>query len=100
MVLIADDSPIIREKLIELLSSEPSIKFLECAKDGKEAVEKIKSLKPNILILDLSMPGISGFEVLKFVNETSPLTKSIILTNHSGELFKKKGKRIRMLFFP
>jgi DNA-binding NarL/FixJ family response regulator len=94
MILIADDSPIIREKLIELLSSEPEIDQLESARDGSEAIEKINSLKPEIVIIDLSMPKISGFEVLKFVNETFPKTKSIILTNHSSEPFRKKAAEI------
>ena len=94
MILIADDSPIIREKLVEFLSSEPGVEILESAQDGKEAIEKINSFKPNILILDLSMPNISGFEVLKHVNKTSPQTKSIILTNHSTEIFRKKAEEL------
>jgi DNA-binding NarL/FixJ family response regulator len=94
MILIADDSSIIREKLVELLSSEPGIDNLELAKDGSEAIEKINLLKPEIVIIDLSMPKVSGFEVLKFVNETFPKTKSIILTNHSSEPFRKKAVEI------
>ncbi len=91
MVLIADDSQIIREKMTELFSSVPEIDSISVARDGQEAIEKIKISEPDILLLDLSMPNVSGFDVLKFVKKNSPKTKSIVFTNHSAKPFRKKA---------
>ena len=63
-VLLADDSKILREKLAVLLSSLPAVEVVGEANDGIEALAAIGSLEPDLVVLDLRMPRMSGFEVL------------------------------------
>ena len=63
--LIADDSSLIRERLFGILSQFERLDLIEQAKDTSDAKDKILRLKPDIVILDIRMPGGGGFEVLK-----------------------------------
>ncbi len=67
--LIADDSSLIRDRLVELLSAFEGIDTIELARDTSEAKDKITKLNPDIVILDIGMPGGGGFEVLKTIKE-------------------------------
>lgn len=64
-VLIADDHTVVRKGLLQILSNDPSIKVMDEAVNGFEALEKARANKYDILILDISMPGMSGIEVLQ-----------------------------------
>ncbi|MEP1780975.1 response regulator, partial [Reichenbachiella sp.] len=61
--LIIDDEKQAREGVKILLSSVSEVQLLDEAKDGEEAIEKINSLKPDLIFLDVQMPGINGFDV-------------------------------------
>jgi DNA-binding LytR/AlgR family response regulator len=67
--LITDDERLARERLKEFLSNELDIEIIGEAKNGLEAVELIKKLKPDLIFLDIQMPGINGFEVLNKLDE-------------------------------
>ncbi|NLW24858.1 MAG: response regulator transcription factor [Clostridia bacterium] len=67
-VLLADDEPLICDELKFLLSQERDVRILEQCFSGNEALEKISSLKPDLVFLDIKMPGLSGLEVAKIVN--------------------------------
>lgn len=64
-VLIADDSDLMRERLVSMLSELPDIEIIGQARDGMEAIELIQTLKPDLVILDVRMPGRNGIAVLK-----------------------------------
>jgi DNA-binding LytR/AlgR family response regulator len=66
--LLVDDEKASRSSLKKLLSRYPQIEILEEAKDGLEAVEKIEELKPDLVFLDIQMPGLNGFEVIRALN--------------------------------
>ena len=63
-VLIVDDSPFVRKALLRIFDSEPSISVVGVARNGKEAIEKTLSLKPDVLTLDIMMPVIDGIVTL------------------------------------
>jgi two-component system invasion response regulator UvrY len=82
-VLLADDHAIVRTGLRKILESHNTImEVLECS-DGKEAIDSIRAQKPEIAVLDISMPKLSGLEVLQKINEEKLDVKCLILSMHS-----------------
>lgn len=82
-VIIADDHAIIREGLKGLLENK-GIRVLGIAKDGREAMEKTVSLKPEVVIMDVSMPSLNGVEATKRIKKQVPDARIIALSMHSG----------------
>jgi DNA-binding NarL/FixJ family response regulator len=86
-VLLADDHPIVRQGLRHLLEAESDLKIVGEASDGLQAVELVEKFRPNVLIIDMMMPGLNGLEVLKQVKERSPATCSIVLSMQSADVY-------------
>jgi two-component system response regulator NreC len=82
-IILADDHQVVRQGVRALLENQPDIRVIAEAGDGLEAVRLVEELKPNVLILDLMMPGISGMEVTRNVRKASPNTRIIIFTMYS-----------------
>lgn len=83
-VLIVDDSPFIRKALLRIFESEPSIAVVGVARNGKEAIEKIIELEPDVITLDIMMPDMDGIETLKIIMETKP-TPVLMLSQYTHE---------------
>ena len=79
-VVIADDHPILRDGLRKLLEAEDDFSVVGEALDGHEALELTRRIEPNILLLDLAMPGLTGLEVLRVLSGSSLPTRTILLT--------------------
>lgn len=86
-VLIADDHAILREGLRRILADEPSIKLVGEAADGFEAARMARELKPDIVVLDLSMPGRGGIDALSDIRQGSPESKILILSMHPEDQY-------------
>jgi len=84
-ILIADDHEFVRLGLRQLLAAEPGFAICGEAADGREAVEKAQQLKPDVVLLDISMPGLNGLETTHQVLRKLPQTKVLILTVHESE---------------
>ena len=80
-VLIAHDHPIFRDGLRELLGKDPEFDVVGEAAHGKEAIELARALKPDILLLDLSLAGIDGREVLRQLSATAESVRTLLLTS-------------------
>jgi two-component system, NarL family, nitrate/nitrite response regulator NarL len=78
-VLVADDHPVFREGLRLLLETDPKIRVVGEARDGKEATALASALKPNLLLMDLRMPRCSGMEALKLIQRLSIPVRILIL---------------------
>jgi len=78
-VLVADDHPVFREGLRMLLETDPRIRVVGEASDGKEAAKLASELKPNLVLLDLRMPGCSGMEALRLIQRLSLPARILIL---------------------
>lgn len=89
-VIVADDHLIFRQGLLRLLQSSNVITVVGEAGDGKEALNLIKTEAPEIAILDISMPGLSGFEVIRELEQQENNTKIIYLTMHDDLFTAKK----------
>jgi DNA-binding NarL/FixJ family response regulator len=83
-LLIVDDHAVVRKGIQNLLEDEENIEIIGEASDGLEALDKIKDLKPTIVLLDLTMPQMSGFEVAKYISEKYPNVKSLIFSMHNN----------------
>jgi DNA-binding NarL/FixJ family response regulator len=79
-VVIADDHPILRDGLRKLLEAERDFTVVGEAFNGHEALEVTRRVEPNILLLDLAMPGLPGLEVLRALSGSSLATRTILLT--------------------
>lgn len=84
-VLLVDDHAIIIDGIKAMLQKEPSITILGEAYNGKQAIEKVRLLNPDIVIMDISMPELSGVEATKKIVKDFPKVKIIILTQHESK---------------
>lgn len=82
-VFIADDSPLIRERLRSLLTEIPEVEVIGEAGNGVEALVSIHRIKPDVVILDIQMPGDSGIDIVRHLRKSGVKPVSIILTNYS-----------------
>ena len=87
-VLIVDDSPIVSERLKEMLNEMKNVKVVGHAATAASALEKIWTLHPDYVILDIQMSGLSGIYVLEKMKKFPPIPKVIILTNYPFPHFK------------
>jgi len=84
-VLLADDHVLVRNGIKSMLESEADINVVGEASDGAEAVESVKRLKPDIVILDIRMPRMTGLEAAAKLRQAAPGVKSVILSMHDSE---------------
>lgn len=82
-VMIADDHILMREGIKQLLEFDGSIEVIAEAADGNECLEKLKSIKPDVLLLDINMPNKNGIEVLEEIKKKKVKIRVLILTVHN-----------------
>jgi DNA-binding NarL/FixJ family response regulator len=82
-VLIAEDHPLVRAGLKALLSGDPAFQVADEATDGRRAVALAEQLQPELMTVDLSMPGLAGLEVIRRVRECSPTTRMLVVSGHA-----------------
>jgi DNA-binding NarL/FixJ family response regulator len=83
--MIADDHTIVRQGLARLLEEQPDLKVIGEATNGRDAVDKAKQLKPDVVIMDIAMPRMNGIEAAKRIRKHLPETKILILSMYSHE---------------
>jgi DNA-binding NarL/FixJ family response regulator len=83
-ILVADDNQMVRDAVIELLSSEPNWEVCGEAKDGSEALRKTRQLLPNLILIDVSMPGVNGLEVTRLIRKEVPQIKILVMSQWIG----------------
>lgn len=79
-LIIADDHALVTESLRIVLENDSNIQVLATAYDGREALEKCKELKPDMVLLDIDMPVLDGITTAKLIKDSCPVTKVVILT--------------------
>ena len=84
-ILVADDHHVVRAGLRTLLETEKGWEVCAEATNGREALEKAKELKPDVAVLDISMPLLNGVEATRQIRKLSPQTEVLILTMHDSE---------------
>ncbi len=86
-IILADDHNVVRQGLRALLEAEPDLSIVGEANNGLDAVELSEHLKPDVLVVDVMMPGLNGLEVAREVTQRSPQTKVIVLSMHANEAY-------------
>jgi len=84
-IVIAEDHTILREGLRSLLSSDPNFEIIGEAEDGREAIRCVEKFKPDLILMDLSMPRINGLDAIKEIKKRFSETKILVLTVHKTE---------------
>jgi DNA-binding NarL/FixJ family response regulator len=84
-IIIADDHGVVRQGLRALLKSDPEFSVVAEASDGLAAIEAVEKSRPDLLILDISMPGMNGLEVITHVRRISPKTQVLVMSMHDAE---------------
>jgi DNA-binding NarL/FixJ family response regulator len=85
-IIIVDDHPILREGLILMIRSQPDLEFFGEAGTGVEGIALFKESKPDVTLLDLKLPDLTGIEVLKKMLDFEPEARVIVLTTYSGDV--------------
>lgn len=86
-LLLADDHAVLRAGLKTLLNAQPDIEVIAEAADGKETVRRSLEMAPDIVIMDITMPGLSGLEATREIKKHNPEIKVLVLTVHEDESY-------------
>jgi two-component system NarL family response regulator len=84
-ILVVDDHHVVRQGLVALLNIMPDIEVVGQAADGAEAIKLHSSLRPDITLMDLQLPGISGVEAIRHIRNNDPAARFIVLTTFDGD---------------
>lgn len=88
-ILVADDSTLVRQLLVERLNSIENVEVVAEAADGVEAVDRARENQPDVVLLDLQMPRMSGLQAMRQIMDSSPNTQVVILTNHADPVYRR-----------
>jgi DNA-binding NarL/FixJ family response regulator len=86
-LFLADDHRIFLEGLVRLLQDHPAFEILGTAGNGRSALKQIRALRPDVVLIDISMPQLNGLETTRLIRQTSPNTKVVVLSMHESEEF-------------
>jgi DNA-binding NarL/FixJ family response regulator len=92
-ILLADDHAVVRQGLRAILGAEADVRLVGDAADGQEALRLAERLEPDVLVLDLMLPGLNGFEVTRQVRKRVPRTRIVILTMHTDPAYAAEALR-------
>jgi DNA-binding NarL/FixJ family response regulator len=90
-VLLVDDHSLFREGIAALIENQPDMTVVGEASDGREAVERFRSARADVTLMDLQMPGLSGIEAIVAIRAEFPQAKIIALTTYSGDVLVQKA---------
>jgi len=85
-ILTVDDHPLLRKGIAALVNSEPDLKLIAEASNGKEAIEAFRSHEPDVTLMDLQMPEVDGLEAIVAIRKEFPDARIIVLTTYTGDM--------------
>ncbi|MBC7850983.1 MAG: response regulator transcription factor [Chitinophagaceae bacterium] len=91
-IMIADDHLLFIDGLVLLLNNEPDLQVIEVANDGKELLECIKQTEPDLVLLDINMPKLNGLDTARYIKQSNPNIKVIMLSTYNEDHLVEKAK--------
>ncbi len=85
-IMVVDDHPMLREGIAAVLESEEKISVVAEAANGREAIERFRTARPDVTLMDLQLPDISGIEAIKSIRLEFPSARFIVLTTYPGDV--------------
>lgn len=98
-VLIVDDSPTVRQNLSEIFSGLNGVDIVGEATGSQQGLELARALQPDVVTLDVRMPGGSGLAVLRSLKQIEPVLTVVVLTNFSNPTYRKRAEQAGADFF-
>jgi DNA-binding NarL/FixJ family response regulator len=98
-VLIADDHPVIRKIVSATLQAHPHFEVCGEAKNGAEAIEEAKKLRPDVVVLNVTMPVLNGFEAAREIRTSVPESAIVILSSNADQGFVNEAKKLGVRAF-
>jgi DNA-binding NarL/FixJ family response regulator len=86
-ILLADDHTLLREGIASLLATQPDLAVVGAAMDGHEAIERARELAPDVVVMDITMPGLNGMDATRRILDARPGTKVIALSMHADRRY-------------
>jgi DNA-binding NarL/FixJ family response regulator len=93
-VIVADDHPIVRAGIRDTLKELPGVEVIGEVSDGRAAIELVKSARPDVVFMDISMPSLNGLEATERIIKTAPEVRVIILSRHDNEEYYWRALRV------
>ncbi|MBV8143769.1 MAG: response regulator transcription factor [Gammaproteobacteria bacterium] len=90
-VLAVDDHPLIRAGIAALIANQPDIQLVAEASSGGEAIEKFRTAHPDVTLMDLQMPGMSGIDAITLIRGEYPGARIIVLTTYEGDALAERA---------
>ncbi len=84
-VLVVDDHAVVRQGLVALISTVADLEVVGEARDGEEAVERVEELRPDVVLMDLSMPGTDGAAATRRIRDVAPDVRVLVLTSFADQ---------------
>lgn len=85
-VLTADDHAVVRDGISRLVATQPDMEVVAEASDGREAVEQFRNHRPDVTLMDLQMPQMSGIDAISAIRNESPEARIVVLTTYAGDV--------------
>jgi DNA-binding NarL/FixJ family response regulator len=84
-IMVVDDHPLLREGVAALIATEPDLQLVAMAADGREAIEQFRATRPDVTLMDLQMPNMSGIDAVISIRNEWPDARIIVLTTYAGD---------------
>ena len=98
-IVVCDDQAGFRELVSILIELEPDLELVGEAADGREVIEVVRSLRPDVLVLDIAMPEMDGIEALPHIREASPETQVVVVTGYAADTVRQRALDSGARFF-
>ena len=84
-ILVVDDHPVVRQGVVGLVSGHPDMRVVGEASNGREAIQQFRAHHPDVVLMDLQMPGMNGLDALMAIRDEAPEARIIVLTTYTGD---------------